>query len=428
MLHDRWLETVHRHRDATALVDLAAGRSWTFSQLAAEAGRPATTTPPAAPGAAAFPSGSGAGFILDVLRAWRDGLPVCPLEPGQAPPAFPPPPAGIVHLKITSATTGPPRLVAFTSAQLAADADNLVPTMGLHPDQPNLGAISLAHSYGFSNLVTPLLLHGIPLLLPGSALPEAVRRAAATAAFPALTLPAVPALWRAWHDADAIPANIRLAISAGAPLPLALEREVFERRGLKIHNFYGSSECGGIAYDDSSTPRTDAALAGSAVRNVGLDVADDGCLVVSGAAVGTTYWPEGSPALAAGRFHTADLAECRDGLVWLRGRAGEIINVAGRKIAPGVIEQVLLAHPAVRECAVVGLPSPGASRGEVIAAVVVPRSTVTVESLRTFLASRLPAWQVPREWVLRDEPLSDGRGKVPRERLREWVRAVGGSQ
>src|SRR5205823_14680500 len=99
-----------------------------------------------------------------------------------------------------------------------ADAENIVETMGLRREWPNLGVISLAHSYGFSNLVTPLLLHGIPLLLCDSPLPEAVRRAAIGAE--AIALPAVPALWRAWHEAAAIPPNVRLAISAGAPFPL----------------------------------------------------------------------------------------------------------------------------------------------------------------------------------------------------------------
>ena len=49
-------------------------------------------------------------------------------------------------------------MVAFTAAQLMADAENIVTTMGLRPDWPNLGVLSLAHSYGFSNLVLPLLL------------------------------------------------------------------------------------------------------------------------------------------------------------------------------------------------------------------------------------------------------------------------------
>jgi acyl-CoA synthetase (AMP-forming)/AMP-acid ligase II len=337
---------------------------------------------------------------------------VCPLEPDQASPAVPPPPRGTAHLKITSATTGPARCIAFTAAQLAADADQLVPTMGLRPEWPNLGAISLAHSYGFSNLVTPLLLHGIPLILPGSALPEAVRRAATLV--PALTLPGVPALWRAWHEADAIPPHTRLALSAGAPLPLPLETAVFARHGLKLHNFYGASECGGIAYDATETPRTDPALAGTAVRGVDLDVAENGCLVVSSPAVGQTYWPEPNPALAEGRFHTADLATWREGRLYLRGRASDVINVAGRKVSPEVIEEALLAHPGVRECVVLGVPAPESDRGEDIAAVVVPRAPVSEAELRAHLAARLPAWQVPRVWRFMAALPVSPRGKVSR--------------
>src|SRR5437660_277918 len=171
-----------------------------------------------------------------------------------------------------------------------ADADNIVLTMGLKAEWPNLGVISLAHSYGFSNLVLPLLLHGIPLTLVEAPLPEIVRRAAETER-DGITLAAVPALWRTWHEADAIPRTVQLAISAGAPLPLGLEQAVFAMRGLKLHNFYGSSECGGIAYDATAGPRLDAACAGAPMKNVRLSVAADGCLEVRSRAVGEMYWP-----------------------------------------------------------------------------------------------------------------------------------------
>ena len=144
-------------------------------------------------------------------------------------------------------------MVAFTAEQLAADAENIMVTMGLRPDWPNLGVISLAYSYGFSNLVLPLLLHGIPLYLAPSPLPVALRCAAH--AQWNLTVAGVPALWHAWHKAGAILSNVRLAISAGAPLPLSLEQEVFAEHGVKIHNFYGCTECGGISYDAAPEPR-----------------------------------------------------------------------------------------------------------------------------------------------------------------------------
>lgn len=411
MLYERWLQVARERHAETALRETATGRQWTFGQLAAMPGEAES------PNAIAFPRGLSAGFVFTVLRAWRAGQVVCPLEAGQSAPAPAQLPPGIVHLKTTSATTGAARLVALTAAQLAADAENIVTTMGLRPDWPNLGVISLAHSYGFSNLVTPLLLHGIPLIVGDSPLPEAVRLAAKD--FPALTLPAVPALWRAWHKADAIPANIKLAISAGEPLPLPLEQSVFAHRGLKLHNFYGATECGGIAYDASTTPRTDATLVGGALRSVLLARNGEGCLEVRGAAVAETYLPEASPSLADGCHRTNDLVELSDGLVFLRGRAGDQINVAGRKISPETIERLLLAHPQVSECLVFGVPSADAERTDKIVACVTARSATTAETLRQYLLDCAEAWQVPRDfWFV--ESLDTGpRGKLSRVEWRQ---------
>jgi acyl-coenzyme A synthetase/AMP-(fatty) acid ligase len=364
-----------------------------------------------------FSQGHSAEFIFTVLQAWRDQVVLCPLEAGQARPVLPAPPKPAAHLKLTSATTGPARAVVFTAEQLAADAENVVATMGLRCKWPNLGVISLAHSYGFSNLVLPLLLHGIPLVLADSPLPEIVRRA--TEKMPNLTLAAVPALWRTWHETNAVPAQTRLAISAGAPLATNLEREVFATCGLKIHNFYGSTECGGIAYDASATPRAEDACVGTPMRNVTLDTDDTGCLRVVSRAVGQGYWPEKDPALGSGIFQTSDLCEFRDGLVFLRGRLSDQINIAGRKVSPASIEQVLSAHPAVRECVVFGVPSQDADRSEIIVAGVVVREAITSGDLKQFLLSRLPAWQVPREWRFVDSLAENQRGKISRTEWRQ---------
>jgi acyl-coenzyme A synthetase/AMP-(fatty) acid ligase len=323
---------------------------------------------------------------------------------------------------MTSATTGAARLVAFTAGQLVADAENIVATMGLRSDWPNLGVISMAHSYGFSNLVLPLLLHGIPLIICPSPLPEAVRRAAVGAS--ALTLPAVPAMWRAWHDANAIPPNVRLAISAGAPLPASLEQTIFAARGVKIHNFYGSTECGGIAYDASPAPRTEDALAGAPLRNVNLSFSSDGRLTVQSHAVGETYLPEPDPNLGHGQFQTSDLAELQDGRVYLRGRVGDFINVAGRKVSPLIIERELSAHSAVGECVVFGVPDRDGERGDLIVAAVVPQSPVTGEALRSFLLERLPAWQIPRDWLLVETLTSNRLGKISRAEWRKTYEAT----
>src|SRR3989440_5333201 len=338
MLYQRWLQIAKAFSDRSALWDLAAGRKWTFREIAAR-----IEQSPPVKAETAFPQGGSAEFVFTVLQAWRNNQVVCPLEEGQAPNLSDSLPPGTVHVKTTSATTGASRLVAFRPEQLMADADNIVLTMGLKAECPNLGVISLAHSYGFSNLVLPLLLHGVPLILVGSGFPEALRRAAALE--PEVTLPGVPALWRHWHEADAIPPNVRLAISAGAPLPSKLERAVYERHQLKIHNFYGSTECGGIAYDASSEPRAETSCVGSPIRNVHLSVNASGCLEVRSRAVGQTYWPLPRDNLKDGVFQTSDLAEIRDGMIYLLGRAGDQINVAGRKVSPEIIEQALASHP-----------------------------------------------------------------------------------
>jgi acyl-coenzyme A synthetase/AMP-(fatty) acid ligase len=404
MLYERWRKIAWERRNEPALRDFGSGRRWTFGELFSEGeSRPAA-------GDFVFPQGHSPEFLFNLLAAWRENKIVCPLETGQPPPEFPPPPKNCIHLKCTSGTTGNPRFVAFTAEQLAADAENIVATMGLRTDWPNLGVISLAHSYGFSNLILPLLLHGIPLILAPAPLPEIIRRAAENEKF--ITLAAVPAMWRAWHAADAVPSSVRLAISAGAPLPANLEREVFNSRGLKIHNFLGSSECGGIAYDAGAAPRTDATFAGVPMQNVNLSLNDDGCLVVRSHAVAETYWPEKSDSLGGGIFQSSDLVELINGAVFLRGRIGEQINVAGRKVSPETVERALLAHPQVRECLVFGAPSRDAERTDMIVAVIVAGAQEM--ELKQFLLQTLPAWQLPREWHFVESLSANARGKVSR--------------
>lgn len=414
MLYERWKQISQQFRNEIALRDFASGRRWTFRDLEAAGEGAAAASGPV------FPQGHSADFILQLLAAWREGRIACPLEPGQLPPIFPDPPKPCVHLKLTSATSGAAKFVAFTAGQLQADADNIVATMGLRREWPNLGAISPAHSYGFSNLVLPLLLHGIPLILVPAPLPEIVRRAAETEN--AITLPAIPALWRAWYEANAIPRNTRLAISAGAPLPLTLETDVFQSVGLKIHNFYGASECGGIAYDVTEVPREEAGFVGTAMQNVTLAVNETGCLQVRGRSVGETYWPEPSSLLGNEVFNSHDLVELKGRNVFLRGRLGDLIHVAGRKVSPETIERVLATHPNVRDCLVLGVPSPDVERTETIVAVVVSDATEPV--LKQFLLERLPAWQVPRQWYFVASLSANARGKISRA---EWRKRFGGT-
>ncbi len=416
MLYERWRKVAHENKNEIALRDMASGQQWTFSQLAEEVEK---LSPPHA--GIVFPQGSSVEFVLAVLQGWRFQKIVCPLDAGQVPLSFSEFPKKCVHFKMTSATTGTARVVAFTEEQLAADAENIVATMGLRKEWPNVGVISLAHSYGFSNLILPLLLHGIPLAL-AAPFPQSVLSASDN--FEVITLPAVPALWRAWHEAKAIPINIRLAISAGAPLPLELEKNIFEKSKIKIHNFYGASECGGIAFDSTATPRADAGFVGRPMKNVHLTKNENGFLEVCGGAVGETYWPEADENLKDGCYRSSDLVEIEDGNVFLRGRGSDQINVAGRKISPETIERILQTHSQVRECLVFGMESNDAERADTIVACVVGKSPIQSETLKQFLLGKIPAWQVPREWWFVESLQANQRGKLSRVEWRKKYLAM----
>ncbi|MCB1236027.1 MAG: long-chain fatty acid--CoA ligase [Verrucomicrobiae bacterium] len=435
-LYEHWQQTRERFGDAMALRDGRADRSWTFDAIQTEVDRL-----PASGGRVAFPAGFSVSLIFETLRAWRDGAVLCPVEKAGAEPEaalFEKLPPEVRHVKLTSGSTGAPRLVLFEGGALAADARKIVSTMGLRPEWPNLGVISMAHSYGFSNLVLPLLLHGIPLVWLGDPLPGAVGEAlAGGGAEPrGWTLPAVPAMWRAWHEGGALSDRVRLAISAGSPLPVDLEAAIFARSGVKVHNFYGSSECGGIAYDRSETPRAAPGATGTAMDETALSVNDDGCLEVRGPSVGLGYWPpegetesgdDAATRLGDGVFVTSDLAAIDpvSGAVALAGRRDDLINVAGRKISPARVESAIARVEGVRHAVVFGVPSPVDTRGEEIVAVVnfrghdsSPAEAEFRELVRAATESLAPH-EAPRHWHFQADLVPDARGKISRHRWRE---------
>lgn len=417
MLFDLWRKTLHQKRGSAALVDVQTGGRTTFGaldhlvSLEPRVGRGSLLTACTADGMERF--------IVQTLRAWRDGAAFFPCE-SQAPDAslLRGLPAGVAHVKTTSGSTGEARFVLFGEEQLHADVINISTTMGFDPSRPNLGVISAAHSYGFSHLVLPLLIMGMPLWHAPDPLPSTMRAAFASGG--PFFLPAVPAMWRAWHRAGVLAgAPVVLAMSAGAPLPLELEKSVFEAAGLKIHNFYGASECGGIAYDSTPTPRDDPAMVGAPLNGVRLTTNEDGCMVVTSKAVASGYWPP-APASAIGRgfVATSDLAEITPCGVRLIGRRSDAINVAGRKVPPAAIESVLLTCPQVAHCVVFGVPSTDPLRGEEIVACVNCAPSVGRPDLVALLASSLPSWQMPRHWWLTSAIEPDERGKISRSRWR----------
>jgi acyl-coenzyme A synthetase/AMP-(fatty) acid ligase len=428
MLYERWQNVLHKRREMTAVLHLVSGESVSFGELQRLAD--ARTIP--LKQCVKVPSADGlVTLLVSAIRAWRDGAVLMPVEnTARVPEPKGPFPDGICHIKLTSGSTGSPKMILFQEEQLMADLESIKHSMRLDEECPNLAVISTTHSYGFSNIALPLLLLGMPAWVCETPLPEPVRRAFSLARErrKRLTLPAVPAMWRAWCQAGILQdAPVRLAVSAGAPLSLDLEREIFRDTGLKIHNFYGSSECGGIAFDDTESPREDGTFAGRAMHRVSLAVDETDCLRVSSPAVAETCWPD-EDSVRDGIFHTADLAVLKGEGLHLTGRASDVINLAGRKISPEQIECAIMKCADVRSCAVFGVMSRDTTRVEEIVACVNAGPSTDQAGLTRHLAGILPASHLPRHWWFTDELNADERGKVSRAHWkRQFVQKMGRS-
>ena len=321
-------------------------------------------------------------------------------------------------LKLTSGTTSAPRVIRFTAGQLVADCANICETMGIGPTDLNYGVIPFSHSYGFSNLLTPLLCRGIPLVASDDRMPRAILNG--LAATKATVFPGMPVFFdklAGIHDSGARPSNLaalRLCISAGAPLTKAVGEKFTRSFGVKIHTFYGASECGGIGYDRSDDPVYEEAFLGEPMKNVGIEFLPAGAICVRSAAVGEGYFPTDDPAsLGNGRFIPGDLIERTSRGMLLVGRASDVINVAGRKLNPLEVESQLLGFPGVRQAVVFGIPS--LLRNEEPVACIA--GVVDKKALHQFAHAHLSPWQMPKDFWFVEEIPTNERGKISRREL-----------
>jgi long-chain acyl-CoA synthetase len=323
-------------------------------------------------------------------------------------------PAKARLLKLTSGSTGKPKGIVTSEANLVADCVQICATMDIRPDDVNFGAIPFSHSYGFSNLVMPLLVQGTAVVISNDYLPQSILEACNR--FGCTVLPAIPMVFDHLASAanGALP-TVRTFLSAGAPLPASTSRRFRERFGRPIHTFYGCSECGGIAYDRAGAA-VERGTVGQAMEGVSVTI-DDGRLSIASPSVALGYLHDAATFVpfVPGRFVADDLAELRDGEIVLTGRAGDVINTAGKKVNPREVEGVILQLDGVQQVKVYG--EPAGARGEVVAAAVVASPDVTREQVREFCRQHLSLHKVPRIVKLIEEIPVDERGKVKRAAL-----------
>jgi len=332
-------------------------------------------------------------------------------------------------LKLTSGTTAAPRAIRFRSEQLLADCNQICDTMGIGDVDLNFGVIAISHSYGFSNLLTPLIARGVPMVLSQDRLPRAVLIDLAHSN--ATVFPGMPVFYQAFCQMENVPAlrNLRLCISAGAPLAIAVARQFRQKFKLLIHSFYGASECGGICYDRDAT-NEDEGFVGQPMNCVDIEMVDPDAsasqIRVRSSGVGDGYFPESDQAkLGGGLFVPDDLLNKTANGLRIVGRTSDMINVAGKKVNPAEVEAQLLRFSGVRQAIVFG--SASALRNEEVAACVVAAPGISEAELLEFCRRKLSTWQAPKRVFIVDAVPVNERGKISRRELARRF-AIGGDR
>jgi acyl-coenzyme A synthetase/AMP-(fatty) acid ligase len=429
LLWQRWLAVSRRQPQRLAVIEADGDERWTAAALTRRARELAAAMSSRFPGERiAFSLPNGPEWLAFFLALQSRGLTAVPFDgamplaaalelarqlrvhtlykegsfhdPGVWPASRCP---RVCCLKVTSGTAATPKTVPCRAEHLLADGKNVIATMGLRAGDRHLAAIPLGHSYGLGNLVMPLILQGAAIVTAHDYVPRQL--AEWTARHRVTVLPLVPALFRVLAALPPGPRlrPARLAISAGAVLHPEIAGAFLQRHGIRLHNFYGSSETGGICYDRTGTASLAGRSVGKPLRGVKVTLAG-GRVTVTGAAVATR----------TGRWRLADAGEwnARGELVLL-GRAGRGANIGGKKVHPLEVERALRALGGVADAVV--WRSEAAGREMLSAAVETTRARGELERE---LAARLPAWKLPRHLLVLRELPRTARGKIDQGKLR----------
>ncbi len=439
---EAWDKTRRRRAADRAVVEAETGRACTFAELDARADtlhREHVAGRDWRGRAVVFGARNGIEWLAHFIALVREGAVVVPLDAAE-PPAAQQRIAAAVRaaawwdgtafvalprakrfrdratclIKLTSGTTGEPQPLVFTAAQLLADARQVTASMGIGPRDTNYALIPLGHSYGLGNLTLPLLAQGVPLVCGTAPLPQAIAHDFAT--WGPTVFPSVPAVWRALAASEFTGpalASLRLAISAGAPLPPDVARDFVARFGRRLHGFYGSSETGGIAYDRTGQA-TLAGSVGRALRGVTLSELRGERLRVRSAAVFTLG--NASRTRGMGNWIPPDRATLdARGNVTLLGRRGSTVKLAGRRVNLAEIAARLRRIEGVTD---VWLGVGGGGEPVMGAAVATTR---TAAELRAALLVDTAAWKVPKKWLVRSEFPLTARGKTDSRALQRLL-------
>lgn len=340
----------------------------------------------------------------------------------------------------TSGTTGSPKGVVTTHAALGAQVTSLLAAWGWIPADRILLVLPLHHVHGLVNVLLCALGAGATCEILPDFEPAAVWDRLAGGGVTLFM--AVPTIYhkliaafeaapaerrRAWAEGAA---HLRLMVSGSAALPVPTLERWREITGHTLLERYGMTEIGmalGNPLVGERRPGTvGAVLPGVTVRVVGesgvvVPPGVAGELEVRGPGVFLEYWRRPDATAAAfrdGWFRTGDVAVCEDGRYRLLGRVSvDIIKTGGYKVSALEIEEVLRTHPAIAECAVVGVHD--AEWGERVCAAVElrPGRGVDLPELQRWAKERLAAHKVPRDLAAVTALPRNALGKVTKSEI-----------
>jgi long-chain acyl-CoA synthetase len=323
--------------------------------------------------------------------------------------------SSLALIKFTSGSTGAPKGVGLTDANLLAEAANVVATLDVTSSDRIVAPVPVSHSYGFDLGLLPVIVAGAEVVLRRSFIP---REAFADLAHSATSVfLGVPSMYRILAEAKPVDvpdlSHVRYMLSCTAPLLPSLVALCKERLRVEVCQHYGSSETGAAANHRPDEVLDRPGSVGVAAAGVDVRVVDDdgqklgageeGEIVIRSRAVSAGYVTDEGLASHAFKhvdeglteYHTGDIGVIdADGFIFWRGRKDQVINVGGLKVYPSEVAQVLERHPSVSGARVVAATDPAGE--EVVHAIVTLSQSTREQDILAYCRQHLADYKVPR--------------------------------
>ncbi|GAA0596423.1 fatty acid--CoA ligase family protein [Virgibacillus siamensis] len=336
----------------------------------------------------------------------------------------------------TSGTTGKPKGAMLTHQNIYSNAKDTADYLTINGEDRVIAALPMFHVFCLTvSLNAPLMNGGTVLIMPKFS-PQDVFKVASEQK--ATIFAGVPTMYNYLLQRAAEPtadfSRIRLCISGGSSMPVALLKNFEEAFNVRVSEGYGLSEAAPVTcFNPLDRPRKPGSI-GQSILNVENKVMNEfgeeaetgevGELAVCGPNVMKGYYKlqeETEMALRDGWLYTGDMARMdNEGYFYIVDRKKDMILVGGYNVYPREVEEVLYEHPGIAEAAVIGAPHP--ETGESVKCFVVTKDpALTEDVLLEFCKAHLAKYKVPSKIDFLDELPKNTTGKILRKSLRDKV-------